>query len=165
VKLIRAGASKDLNLAIAAAEFGIDGRKDHAELTNHVGVDLRRCADAVGIAAVLNTQAVADRVHHARADACKRRGLAKCGATNTGHGLHEVENVVAHQRQVLNFFLRQNLADGRRSLGNQRRRLCRYLDGISHRADLQREVVSSARALSKLNFVDNLRFETGKFRG
>ena len=53
-----------MNLPIAAAQLGIDGRQDDAEFADHVRVDERRCEDAVRVPPFLHAEAVSHGVHH-----------------------------------------------------------------------------------------------------
>src|SRR4030095_332651 len=59
MKLICSRTRQDLHLPAAASHFCIDGRKNHAELADHVGVHLSGGSNAVRVPTVLNAQTVA----------------------------------------------------------------------------------------------------------
>ena len=58
MKLIGSRTRQDLNLPIAAPKLGVDWRKDHAELANHIRVDLSRGAHTIRVPPVLNAEAI-----------------------------------------------------------------------------------------------------------
>ena len=111
MQLIGSRTRQDLNLSIAAAHFGVNGGKYDAELADHIRMYLSRRTHTIRITAVLDAQPVSDRIDHSRADAGKRRGFAESGATDAGHGLHQVEYVVARQRKVAHLSFRKDLSD------------------------------------------------------
>src|SRR5436189_159845 len=47
-KLVRSRSRLNLDLSVAATELGIDGREDHADFADEVGVDDRRGLNACG---------------------------------------------------------------------------------------------------------------------
>ena len=114
VNLVRTGFGQDLNLAIAAAHFHVNRRENHLEFTDHVGMQTGDRADAIGIAAVLNAQPIADGIDHAGADTGKGRILGEIRATHARHCLHQIENVVGHQRKVSDVLLGEDISDCRR---------------------------------------------------
>ena len=74
---------------------------NHPEFTDHIGIQHGDRADAVGIAAILNAQPIADSIDHGRADTGKSRVLCVVRTTYPGHRAgHQIENVVAHQREL-----------------------------------------------------------------
>ena len=90
---------------------GIDWRQDDSEFANHIRIDECRGADAIGISSFLNAQAVSCRIDGACADAGEGCSRGVGAALDSGHGLHQVEHIVAHEWKIADFTLRQHLPD------------------------------------------------------
>ena len=114
--LIRSRSREDLNLTVATSHFRVYRRQDHANFADKVRVHFRRRFEPVGPPLVANADAVALYIHVAGADpgeACLLRpeDFVTC-QIGPAHDADQVEHVVAHERQILDLFLRQHLADG-----------------------------------------------------
>ena len=164
-QLVGSGAGDDLNLPVAASQFRVHGREDDAELAHHIGIDESGGSHTIGVSPFLHAQAVSYRVDGGGADAGERCGRGIDTAADPGHGLHQIEHIVAHQREITDLIFRQHLTNGWRRFSNQSRSLRRDFNGIRRRTDVQRKVVTAGGVRSELYIVVDARFEAWQFCG
>src|SRR5262249_51747266 len=105
-KLIGSGPCDDLHLAVAAAQFGVDGSENDAKFADHIWIDQRRRTHAIRVPAFLHTEAVSHRVYGAGADPRKGSRNTEALAANSGHGFHQIEDIGAHQRKIADLLFR-----------------------------------------------------------
>ena len=165
---IRSRSRHDLNLAVAAAHFRVDGCKDHAHFADKVRVHFRRRLEAVGPPLVVHADAVALYVHVAGADAGEACLLRSENFVvrhkGPAHRADQVEHVVADERQILDLFFRQHSAHRRGRCCEEGPRVYRDFNCLRCRGDLQREVQAKLSCVAKLNVVECLRLEAWQRR-
>ncbi len=159
-----------LNWAVAAPQFHVHRRQDHADFTDQVRVDRGDGVNPVRTAVVVHVNAVADNHHVVCPDSGKSGVLAAEGVGggrrirrhdifDAGHHRDEIQNVVSDIRQVLHRLLAQGLANAGA--------LCRQ-DRIGRDADLnlrvhtgngQLKVVPMRRILAEAHVRESFRLE------
>ena len=165
-KLIGSRSSQKLDLSVAASQFGIDRRDDDAQFAYQVRIDerggLRAGLRVPGRAAGVN--AITLHIDLVGRQPRKRSTYAIVIHANARHQRKETHQVVADNRQVRYFLLREHFANG----GTRSRQQCvrghRDFDGLRLTCNLQREVQAHLRCIAELDIGIRSSLKAGQFR-